>query len=446
MRFPSSQTVTGGVMFRPEMKRECDLAVADFVRCPVWIGVHNFDVDQPWYEEADEETVRPWTGKIPFNERRGSAIITAQFKLADGSVYAGYCHAVPANWDAPEITAGRNRGNQQRALSWSEMHGGNPSSLILLQNPVLFVADRSFDFQLRTRELRERQVQDFFALLQKKPSDVFPIQFNGTDGLASGIISSTIEGFFSFPLWSAEYEINTGESYLNNSCGDGTLQPKNTGAAGVASGEDKFLEPTKHQGHDDVIPACAAEREELKFEDFQSASVWMRTQVVNQAKPFPPQFRFKPWTGTLPGDSTAEYLILPAIFCLKDGSKFSGFARAVPQNWADTRASATRISATNVIQGITPRERFGGSMLAIMFEHHPCLFVGDKGFRFWCSPRVDSEEMCQSFYGALKRAPDQVFPIKFNCTPGLATGIISGEILGFYEMQWTNGKPPKIVK
>ena len=434
-------------MDRPEMKRESELTASDFVRSPVWVGVHNFDVDQPWYEEADEETVRPWFGKIPFNEGRGTAIIAAQFKLADGSIFAGYCHTVTANWDDPEIAVGETGGSQKRALSWSKMHGGNPSSVILLQSPVMFAENCSFDFQLRIGQLRERQIEDFFSVLKRKPNDVFPIKFSGQVGIASGIISGTIEGFFSFPLWSAEFEVSTGESYLSSSRGAVTSKPKHSDVVKVANCEGDFPEEVRNQKQpDSAISSNAVERTELKLEDFQKAPIWVRTQAINEAKPFPPQYRFKPWTGVLPGDSSVEYLILPAVFCLSDGSEFTGYARAVPENWVDVRASATRISATYVIPGTTPRERFGGSILAIIGEHHPCLFVRDKGFRFWCGPKSEVEEVRQSFYEALERAPDQVFPIQFHCRQGLATGIISGEILGFYAMQWNNGNPPKIVR
>src|SRR5215475_9468923 len=85
---------------KPELKQEGDLTQADFERFPVWIGVHNYDSDEePWYEESDEETYRPWTGPLPFAEEKGIALVATTFQFADGSIYAGYCQATWENWD-----------------------------------------------------------------------------------------------------------------------------------------------------------------------------------------------------------------------------------------------------------------------------------------------------------------------------------------------------------
>src|SRR5689334_3630758 len=58
----------------PEMKQDYDLTPEDFLRYPVWIGVHNYDYGQPWYEKADEQTFRPWTEPLPFAEKRGTPL------------------------------------------------------------------------------------------------------------------------------------------------------------------------------------------------------------------------------------------------------------------------------------------------------------------------------------------------------------------------------------
>jgi hypothetical protein len=74
-------------MAPPELKQEYALSLADFSRQPVWVGVHNFDSDEPWYEQSDEETFRPWTGPLPFAETRGFVLAAATFELADGTVW-----------------------------------------------------------------------------------------------------------------------------------------------------------------------------------------------------------------------------------------------------------------------------------------------------------------------------------------------------------------------
>src|SRR5690349_3019429 len=128
----------------PEMKQEYDLSLADFGRHPVWVGVHNFDSDEPWYEQSDEETFRPWTGPLPFAETRGFALAAAAFELADGTIYPGYCRSVRDDWDAPfEPPALLERSQQFRRKpkpkSWSGMHGGSQLSVLLLQSPTIFI-------------------------------------------------------------------------------------------------------------------------------------------------------------------------------------------------------------------------------------------------------------------------------------------------------------------
>src|SRR5438876_535495 len=268
----------GNEMPKPEMKQESELTLADFLRHPIWIGVHNYDVDEPWYEESDEETVRPWTGQLPFAETRGTALVAARFLLADGSVYPGYCCAVANDWDKPQVPV--SGAPQAKALSWSAMHGGVALSILLLQSPTIFVGGRSFDFQLRVPELRRGYIREFYSALGKSPTDVFPIQFKAESGLASGIVSGTVDGFFNFPL--------------------------------------------------------------------------------------------------------------------HDGNVYQGYVRAVPENWADIDPSPTLLGGGHVIQGSSPRKRFGGSPLAVVGEHQPCLFIGNRKFFFWCGPRCDLDELRHS--------------------------------------------------
>ena len=77
-------------MERPELKQFGDLTQADFDRHPVWIGSHTVDYDEPWYEETDEETFRPWTGGLPADPAAGMLLVTASYELPDGSRYPGF--------------------------------------------------------------------------------------------------------------------------------------------------------------------------------------------------------------------------------------------------------------------------------------------------------------------------------------------------------------------
>src|SRR5205807_1831528 len=110
--------------------------------------------------------------------------------LAGGAVYPGYCRSVRADWDASEAGA----------QSWTSRHGGHSLSVLLLQTPVIFANGRQFDFQLRIPKLRRAAIEKFYDAIGKKPFDVFPLQFEMNSGLASGITSGTLDGFYRFPI------------------------------------------------------------------------------------------------------------------------------------------------------------------------------------------------------------------------------------------------------
>ena len=49
---------------KPELKQFADLTPTDFERHPVWIACHAEDYAEPWFNETDEETFRPWMGAL----------------------------------------------------------------------------------------------------------------------------------------------------------------------------------------------------------------------------------------------------------------------------------------------------------------------------------------------------------------------------------------------
>jgi hypothetical protein len=199
----------------PEMKRDSDLTHDDFVRHPVWIGVHNFDSGEPWYELSDEQTFRPWTGALPFDERRGLVLVAATFELADGSCYPGYFRAVREDWDVPLPPRRMRDGNYTKSKQWSARRGGSPLSILSLHLPILFVGGRPLDFHIRLRESRRTtHIKDFYTTLGKTPQEVFPVRFHADPNLTSRIVEGRMEGFYAFPL-DKPFEINMGEAELN---------------------------------------------------------------------------------------------------------------------------------------------------------------------------------------------------------------------------------------
>ena len=195
------------------MKQEYQLTAADFVRYPVWIGVHNYDSDEAWYDEADEETYRPWTGALPFAEKRGIVLVRATFELADGSTLPGYCSPRSEDWDvapAPYMT----KSGIVTLRSWSATHGGTKLSLMALLNPSVFVGCDAVGFHLGAPSIRADRVRQFYSLIGKRPSDVFPVKFAADKKFATGIGSGQLDGLFYFPVNGSSYEIDTGESSL----------------------------------------------------------------------------------------------------------------------------------------------------------------------------------------------------------------------------------------
>ncbi len=198
----------------PELKQQYDLTLSDFDRYPLWIGVHNFDSGQPWWENADEQTYRPWTGPLPFQEERGMVLAKAVFEFADGATFQGYFRPVREDWDEPPPPRKMRDGNFSKPLQWSARRGGTPLSVLSLHMPVIFVDGAALDFHLKRRpEMRKEHVRRFYAATQKTPSAVFPVRFHTEPDLFTGIVAGQIDGFYTFPL-DKPFEIDTGEALL----------------------------------------------------------------------------------------------------------------------------------------------------------------------------------------------------------------------------------------
>jgi hypothetical protein len=72
-------------MVTPELKQSWDLSSDDFERHRVWIGVHNVDIGEPWYDLSDEAIYRPWNRSLPVTAEEGFVLVAALFELRDGS-------------------------------------------------------------------------------------------------------------------------------------------------------------------------------------------------------------------------------------------------------------------------------------------------------------------------------------------------------------------------
>src|SRR6266481_7973753 len=100
-------------MAKPELKQFGNLTSEDFERCAVWIGCHTFDYDEPWYDDTDEETFRPWDSDLPVDASQGMLLVRATIELRDGSRHSGFTTPALNRGDLgtqqPQIFAGDSR-------------------------------------------------------------------------------------------------------------------------------------------------------------------------------------------------------------------------------------------------------------------------------------------------------------------------------------------------
>lgn len=86
----------------PKLKQFGELLPSDFQNCSVWVCVHGLDTAEDWYEETDEETVRPWQGSKPVDPEDGTFLIAAVFHLASGEKANGFY--TPSNTRSDELS------------------------------------------------------------------------------------------------------------------------------------------------------------------------------------------------------------------------------------------------------------------------------------------------------------------------------------------------------
>jgi len=149
---------------RPELVQFGALTAAHFVAHPVWIACHIADYGEPWYEETDEETFRPWSGAVPVGCHE-MYLVACTFRLADGSLFSGF--ATPADASAslgamqPQIFDATGT----RHAFWLGMFPDNGA------------------------------VERFRRAMSKSSSSVFPLTFQSLSNLTTARCSGTIHGF-----------------------------------------------------------------------------------------------------------------------------------------------------------------------------------------------------------------------------------------------------------
>lgn len=149
-------------MSRPLLRQFGDLSSSDLQTHPVWVGCHVMDYDEPWYEDTDEETFRPWNGALPVDPADGMFLVLADAALSDGTRLPAFL--------TPTVRAD-DLGTMQ---------------------PHVFVDDRPFGFWGGIVGIPEVDRQRLLKTLGKGHGNVFPIRFLARSGLTNGERSAVV--------------------------------------------------------------------------------------------------------------------------------------------------------------------------------------------------------------------------------------------------------------
>ncbi|MEZ5987798.1 MAG: hypothetical protein R3F30_01460 [Planctomycetota bacterium] len=155
-------------MSKPCLVRFRDLRAEDFEHHPVWASCHSFDLYEPWFEETDEETFRPWEGHVPIDPEDGLFLVRATMTFADGRRFPGFLTPV---------------------------HPEDEGDLELLR-PHLFAKGLNIGFWSGVPRIHEGNKASFDAALGTGHAGVFPIEARCDVGLADGVCVATLEGFY----------------------------------------------------------------------------------------------------------------------------------------------------------------------------------------------------------------------------------------------------------
>jgi hypothetical protein len=157
---------------RPKLVQFADLRSAHFAESAVWASCHSFDSGEPWFDDTDEETFRPWTGPLPARADEGMLLVKALFTLRDGTTLTGFITPHPGASD-PELG---------------------------IVQPHIFLADgRPFGFWFGMLEPTPARRAEFYQAVGRPPADVFPMRFTAETGLVVGVQTGQLAGFYSVP-------------------------------------------------------------------------------------------------------------------------------------------------------------------------------------------------------------------------------------------------------
>ena len=139
------------------------LTLADLDDYPVW----EFALDEEGEEGQVEATVKPHILIPPLDPGQGMFVMRAYFILADGSRMEGYL-SPPCQDD---------------------------NSLGIIQ-PTIITLQGQVSFWLGAFGPRPEDISEGYTFLNKKASQVFPIQFGSLVPTNRGLVEGTLDGFY----------------------------------------------------------------------------------------------------------------------------------------------------------------------------------------------------------------------------------------------------------
>ena len=145
-----------------------------FAEHPVWVACHCADYDEPWYDDTDEATFRPWDGPLPVAPEDGMFLVRAMLHAKDGTRYAGFLTPAP-------------RGDV------------SPMVLGAVQPQLFLPSGEQIGFWLGMTGKPAAAGLALTMGLGKPTWEVFPITFAAEPGLAVGVTEGRVLGFYACP-------------------------------------------------------------------------------------------------------------------------------------------------------------------------------------------------------------------------------------------------------
>lgn len=150
----------------PALKQFEDLTEDDFAQYPVWINCHVEDYEQPWYGQTNEATFRPWAGALPISPSQGMFAVRSTAHFRDGSIYPAVL--TPA-FEESDLGA---------------------------MQPYVFIGKKQWGFWGGRPGISVGWRQRFYEASKKEPEEIFPIRVSAEAGLADGVTTCQVDGFY----------------------------------------------------------------------------------------------------------------------------------------------------------------------------------------------------------------------------------------------------------